>query len=236
MAPRTARLAGGANEPLAPPGFRAAPAADSAPLSGTTIQPALSSSAVAAATQQDASQADADTTNSASPAPPSVAGHAPSMASPAAADARPSLADAHLAPVVGSPDWPLALARQVVRLAPGRDIELNLNPAELGPLKVKLSLIDSQAHVAFVSEHAGVRQALEAALPQLRTSFADSGISLGQTTVGSGSGEPRPHPGAGQQPAPERRGEPQSGAQTARSPEAPPPAAGPDGRAVDTFA
>jgi flagellar hook-length control protein FliK len=104
-------------------------------------------------------------------------------------------------PRVGSSDWGAAVGQQLARLAPGsRDVELNLNPVELGPLKVTLSLSDGQAQVVFASDNAAVRQALEAALPQLRSSFADNGISLGQASVGSGSGDPRPEHGSAGQP------------------------------------
>lgn len=98
---------------------------------------------------------------------------------------------AHLAPPVGSPDWAPALAQQLVRLPGGGAVELDLNPVELGPLQVRLSVVEGQAQVLFVAEHAAVRQALEAALPQLRASFAENGISLGQANVGTGAGEPR---------------------------------------------
>lgn len=94
----------------------------------------------------------------------------------------------HIAPAVGSDQWPPALAHHLAKLAPGREVELNLNPEQLGPLKVTLTMADSRAQLAFTSDHAAVRQALEAALPQLRASFADSGITLGQATVGHGGG------------------------------------------------
>lgn len=43
-----------------------------------------------------------------------------------------------------------------------------------------------------VSEHAQVRQAMEQAMPQLRTAMAESGIQLGQASVGAEN----PHAGA----------------------------------------
>lgn len=141
---------------------------------------------------------------------------------------------AHVAPPVGSPGWGPALAQQIVRLPGGGEVELHLNPAELGPLQVKLTLVDSQAQVVFVAEHAAVRQALEAALPQLRTGLAESGINLGQATVGSGAGEQRTGQDGGERPA---RGErPPAGDE--RVPAKPPGAAARSVRAgaVDTFA
>ena len=94
-----------------------------------------------------------------------------------------------LAPEVGSSEWGKALGRQVVQMVKaGHQVaELQLNPPGLGPLKVTLSMNDNQIQAMFVSAHASVRAAVEAALPQLRTSLADSGISLGNTSVSAGS-------------------------------------------------
>lgn len=138
----------------------------------------------------------------ASPAPPQAppAGGLPAL-TVAAGPAAPGTV-AHLAPPVGTPGWAPALAQQIVRLPGGGEVELHLNPAELGPLQVKLSLVESQAQVLFVTEHAAVRHALEAALPQLRTGLAESGINLGQATVGSGAGEQRTGQDGGERPAP----------------------------------
>jgi len=68
--------------------------------------------------------------------------------------------------------------------------ELNLNPANLGPLKVTLTMGDNQAQAMFVSAHESVRKAVEAALPQLRTTLAEQGINLGQTSVGAETRQP----------------------------------------------
>jgi flagellar hook-length control protein FliK len=60
---------------------------------------------------------------------------------------------------------------------------LNLNPPDLGPLQVILSVNSDQASAAFVSQNPEVRQALEAALPRLKEMMAESGINLGNATV-----------------------------------------------------
>jgi len=90
-------------------------------------------------------------------------------------------------PPVGSSEWGAAIGRQMIRMsASGHQVaELNLNPTGLGPLKVTLSVADSQAQAQFVSAHESVRKAVEAALPQLRSTLADQGISLGQASVGA---------------------------------------------------
>lgn len=94
-----------------------------------------------------------------------------------------------LTPEVGSSEWSKALGQQVVHMgsAGNQVAELQLNPPGLGPLKVTLSMIDQQMQAVFVSAHSSVRAAVEAALPQLRSLLAESGISLGNTSVGSES-------------------------------------------------
>lgn len=95
----------------------------------------------------------------------------------------------YLAPEVGSQGWDKALSQQMVNLGKaGHQItELQLNPPGLGPLKVTLDLNDHQMQLTFVSNHASVRAAVEAAVPQLRATLADSGISLGNTSVSAES-------------------------------------------------
>jgi len=106
-----------------------------------------------------------------------------------ASNAPSPVAAAMLTPDIGSSEWGKALGQQVTHLstADQQVAELQLNPPGLGPLKVTLSLVDQQMQAAFVSAHASVRAAVEAALPQLRIQLAESGISLGQTSVGSES-------------------------------------------------
>jgi flagellar hook-length control protein FliK len=97
-----------------------------------------------------------------------------------------------IAPEVGSEKWAPALGQQLARMSAGghHTAELNLNPAGLGPLKVTLSMGDNQAQAMFVSAHESVRKAIEAALPQLRTSLSEQGITLGQTSVGAETRQP----------------------------------------------
>ncbi len=64
---------------------------------------------------------------------------------------------------------------------------LTLNPPELGPLQVILSLNNSQANATFIAAQPEVRQALEAAMPRLREMLGDAGIQLGQASVNAGN-------------------------------------------------
>lgn len=63
--------------------------------------------------------------------------------------------------------------------------QISINPPQLGPVQISLSLNGDQATASFVSPHAEVRQAIEEALPRLREMLAGAGIDLGQTNVGS---------------------------------------------------
>ena len=63
--------------------------------------------------------------------------------------------------------------------------ELHLNPQDLGSIQISLKLDNDHAQLTLVSNHSQVRDALEAAIPQLRASMAESGINLGQSHVSS---------------------------------------------------
>jgi flagellar hook-length control protein FliK len=97
-----------------------------------------------------------------------------------------SLLQASLSAPVASPAWQQQLGNQLTGLAQrGRQqIELHLNPADLGPLSVSLKVDDHGAQAQFLSAHATVRAAVEQAIPQLREALAEQGIALGEASVG----------------------------------------------------
>lgn len=104
-----------------------------------------------------------------------------------------------LGPPVGSPGWDQALGQKVVWMVAGgmQSASLTLNPPDLGPLQVVLSVSNSQANASFTAAQPEVRQALEAAMPRLREMLADSGIQLGQSSVSAGT--PNQYSGPGEQ-------------------------------------
>lgn len=65
--------------------------------------------------------------------------------------------------------------------------EMQLNPPNLGPLEVRLSVHDDQASLLFVSAQASVREAIQSALPRLSAMLAESGLSMGDVQVGGES-------------------------------------------------
>lgn len=56
--------------------------------------------------------------------------------------------------------------------------DIRLNPPQLGPVEVRISVSQDQTSIAFSSPHAMVRDAIDAALPRLRESLAESGLTL----------------------------------------------------------
>ena len=92
---------------------------------------------------------------------------------------------------VGTPAWDQQLGQKVVWMAAGGDqsATLTLNPPDLGPLQVVLTVTNDQADAAFMSAQPEVRQALEAAMPRLREMMSDAGIAFGSATVSAGTPE-----------------------------------------------
>lgn len=106
---------------------------------------------------------------------------------PATAIATSTVATATLQAEVGTPAWQQSLGQQIAVFSRNgvHHAELRLHPEELGALQVSLRVNNDQAQVHFVSESHHVRAALESAMPNLRTMLEESGISLGQSSVGA---------------------------------------------------
>ncbi len=69
--------------------------------------------------------------------------------------------------------------------------ELQLHPAELGPLDIRLELDGQSLRAEFGSSHAEVRAAIESQLPRLRDMLAAQGFQLGDAQVGQQHRESR---------------------------------------------
>jgi flagellar hook-length control protein FliK len=88
------------------------------------------------------------------------------------------------------PQWSQDIGHRVQMMVNEQinEIELNLDPATLGPMKIKLNMDESQsAHVRLSAQHGLTRELLENALPRLRDMLAEQGIQLGSATVDAGS-------------------------------------------------
>ena len=140
---------------------------------------------------------------------------------------------------VGTPAWDQQLGQKVVWMAAGGDqsATLTLNPPDLGPVQVVLTVTNDQADAAFMSAQPEVRQALEAAMPRLREMMSEAGIAFGSATVSAGTPEQQNN---GERAASgERRGNGQGGGVSGGEVAIAPAAGGrsrPGLSAVDTFA
>ncbi|KES17922.1 Flagellar hook-length control protein [Gilliamella apicola SCGC AB-598-I20] len=68
-----------------------------------------------------------------------------------------------------------------------QNAEIKLHPEELGSLHIKLALIDDKMNLHMAVTHNMVKSVLESALPQLRTSLEEHGITLQQTDISDSS-------------------------------------------------
>ena len=82
--------------------------------------------------------------------------------------------------------WGDQISERVVVMAGNKlkSADIRLTPAELGPLRIRVSVEDGAANVTFHAQHAVTREAIEQALPRLREMLAENGLSLGEAEVG----------------------------------------------------
>lgn len=127
------------------------------------------------------------------------------LAPDAVATARPVLPTTTVETPFRQPGWDQALSERVLWAANQKmqSAEIKLNPPQLGPIEVRIQMHQDQAQVSFTSQHAAVREALEAALPRLREMFSANGFELDanvsqhsfarqqRQTQGSGAGQQR---------------------------------------------
>lgn len=103
-------------------------------------------------------------------------------ATPKTANALPPVANAPLA--MHQSGWTEEVVNRVMYLSSAnlKSAEIQLQPAELGRLDIKVNMTaDQQAQVSFMSGHAVVREALESQSGRLREMFAQQG--MGQVDV-----------------------------------------------------
>ena len=102
--------------------------------------------------------------------------------SSAAVSGQPTL---NLQPALQSEAWGRVLSSRIIWMAREgvQQASLKLNPANMGPVEVKLHMHHDQANISFIAQHAATRDALEQALPRLRESFQENGMELAHADV-----------------------------------------------------
>jgi len=88
--------------------------------------------------------------------------------------------EAQVAVPMDSPEFPQVLSSQISAFAREgvHEAKLTLNPAEMGPVSVRIVVDGQDAQVAFHASQAATRSALEASLPTLAASLQDAGLTL----------------------------------------------------------
>lgn len=109
----------------------------------------------------------------------------------ALAQAAAGVASDKIAARVGTPGWDQQVGQKIVWMVAGQEqsASLTLNPPDMGPMQVVLSVNNDQATVTFSAAQPEVRQALEDAMPKLREMMNESGIALGNASVNDGSAQ-----------------------------------------------
>ncbi|MDP1683519.1 MAG: flagellar hook-length control protein FliK [Burkholderiales bacterium] len=110
---------------------------------------------------------------------------------------------------VGTPGWDTAFSQRVTWAATNQHqvAELRLNPPNLGPIEIRITISNDQATAMFVSAHASVRDSIEAALPRLREMLGESGLTLGNVNVSSQSFQQQQQAGQGEEKPNAKHGE-----------------------------
>jgi len=88
---------------------------------------------------------------------------------------------------VQDPEWGDEMGQKIVWLT-GRAIqsaEIHLNPADLGPIEVKINVQNDQAAVTFHAQNSTVRDMLESNVHRLRDMMESNGVDLAEVSVGS---------------------------------------------------
>ncbi|MEQ8315290.1 MAG: flagellar hook-length control protein FliK [Gammaproteobacteria bacterium] len=86
----------------------------------------------------------------------------------------------HLATQLGNVRWHADFAGKLRVLSQANisAVELNLNPAELGAIDIRIQSLDEGTIINFFTANANTREVIDASLPRLRELLSDSGIEL----------------------------------------------------------
>ena len=144
------------------------------------------------------------------PAPPATDLSLPAGLSSTVASTRPDPATSPTTTLPITPDivdlnqknWGRTLGQQLNWMVNNQlqHAEIRVNPPDLGPIELRVSLQHNQTSVTFFCHEAAVREALETALPRLREMLDSQGITLNQAQV-SDQSLARQQAGHGGQPA-----------------------------------
>lgn len=102
----------------------------------------------------------------------------------------------------GQPAWAGQIAERSANLASQniKQAEIQLNPQDMGPINIKISIANEQATVTFAAQNAAVREALDTTMQRLKEAFNEEGLELVQADVtdqqSSNNGDPEGESGS----------------------------------------
>ncbi|MGE0805339.1 MAG: flagellar hook-length control protein FliK, partial [Burkholderiaceae bacterium] len=101
----------------------------------------------------------------------------------------PTVASATIATPLDHADFPGALSAELTRFALDgiERAEIVLQPRELGPIRIELSLNGESASIAFAAAQPDTRQAIEQSLPLLKDMLSQHGLTLADSSVSDGN-------------------------------------------------
>lgn len=104
----------------------------------------------------------------------------PALLPAAASGGAAAMAEARLAAAPGSAEFSSQLGAQLTTFVREgvQQARLHLNPAELGPVTVRIQIDGQAAQVHMAAEHALTRQALEQSMPLLAGNLREAGLTL----------------------------------------------------------
>ena len=81
---------------------------------------------------------------------------------------------------LGQSGWNQDLTERILWMANKsiKAAEIRINPPQLGPIEIRINMNQDQANIYFSSQHAVVREAIEAAIPKLREMFGSQQLNV----------------------------------------------------------
>ena len=82
-------------------------------------------------------------------------------------------------------EWAGELGQRLMMMVSSKiqSAQIQLNPRDMGPIDIKVSMQQDQANVVFSTQVSQTKEALELALPRLREMFEENGLGLADVDV-----------------------------------------------------
>jgi len=164
----------------------AVPADASAPASGNGDNLQTFAAGLAAIGHAAAPATNTDSTSQGSPDLAALGSLAAAVSAPATSAPTGATHNLAMNAAVGSSGFAKELGQQITWLS-GQDVkqaQIRLNPQDLGPVDVKVSVEHGRVDVSFMTQHPAATAAVQQGLDQLNQMLGGQGLSLGHATVG----------------------------------------------------